>query len=85
MAEHPGREPEYVLHQLNNQLGLVVGFCGLLVLDVADDDPKRPDLVQIERAGRAAVDLASEMSVALRDLRASLGLPLPGLASGPLD
>jgi hypothetical protein len=43
------------VHRLKNQLAIILGFCELLLEDVADDDQRRADLLQIQAAARTAL------------------------------
>lgn len=43
------------VHRLKNQLAIILGFCELLLEDVADGDQRRADLVQIQTAARSAL------------------------------
>lgn len=43
------------LHRLKNQLAIILGFCELLLADLAPDDPKRADVLRIQDAGRSAL------------------------------
>jgi hypothetical protein len=40
-------------HDLKNQLGIVLGFIELLIEDTPDTDPRRADLIEIQKAARA--------------------------------
>ena len=44
------------VHRIKNQLAIIMGFCELLLGDMAADDPRRPDVMQIQAAGRSALD-----------------------------
>jgi len=44
------------VHRIKNQLAIIMGFCELLLHDMADDDPRRPDVMHIQTAGRSALD-----------------------------
>jgi hypothetical protein len=44
------------VHRLKNQLAIIMGFCELLLGDMADDDPRRRDVMHIQTAGRSALD-----------------------------
>ena len=52
--DHPALEPEG-LHRFKNLLGISLGFCDLLLTDVAATDPRRADIVQIQEALREAL------------------------------
>ena len=61
MTDQPDREPD-VLHQFKNHLAIIVGFCDLLVDELAEDDPKRMDILEIQKAGRAAMALVPDLA-----------------------
>jgi hypothetical protein len=46
--------PERV-HRLKNQIAIILGFCELLLTDMAEDDPRRADVSRIQDAGRNAL------------------------------
>ena len=54
-AAHGAEPPE--IHQLKNHLSIIIGFCDLLLGDLASDDPKRVDIQEMRKAGQAALDL----------------------------
>ena len=54
------------LHQLKNHLSIIIGFCDLLLGDLADDDPKRVDIVEMRKAGQAALDLMPDLATRMR-------------------
>jgi hypothetical protein len=60
MPEPRRYEPEE-LHKLKNQLGVVVGFAELLLAEFPDDDPRRPDMLQIHAAAIAAMELLRQL------------------------
>jgi hypothetical protein len=43
------------IHRLKNQLAIILGFCELLLADLAADDPRRADVLQIQKAGQTAL------------------------------
>lgn len=47
-------EPARV-HRLKNQLAIILGFCELLLSDIADDNPCRADVLRIQEAGKSAL------------------------------
>lgn len=49
------------LHDFNNQLAIIQGFCELLLEDCAPDDPRRRDFEEIHRAATAARHLAEQL------------------------
>jgi hypothetical protein len=54
------------LHQLKNHLSIIIGFCDLLLGDLADDDPKRVDILEMRKAGQAALDLMPDLATRMR-------------------
>ena len=52
--------PPRLGHDLSNQLSIVLGFSELLLAGMRADDPMRPDLQEIEKAARAAMQLVSQ-------------------------
>ena len=47
-------EPARV-HRLKNQLAIILGFCELLLSELAHDDPRRADVLRIQEAGKSAL------------------------------
>jgi hypothetical protein len=54
------------LHQLKNHLSIIIGFCDLLLGDLAHDDPKRVDILEMRKAGQAALDLMPDLATRMR-------------------
>jgi hypothetical protein len=54
------------IHQLKNHLSIVIGFCDLLLGDMAGDDPKRVDILEIRKAGQAALDMLPNVASRMR-------------------
>ena len=48
------------VHDMKNLMGIVIGYSNLLLHEMTPDDPKRPDLDEIRRAGESAVALLQE-------------------------
>jgi sensor histidine kinase regulating citrate/malate metabolism len=46
-----------LVHEFKNHLSVIVGFCDVLLRDLAEDDIKRQDVMEIQRAALAAVAL----------------------------
>ena len=65
MSDQRDREPD-LLHKFKNHLGIIVGFCDLLVDELPEGDPKRKDILEIHKAGRAAMALVPELAKRLR-------------------
>ena len=61
MSEKSGREIE-VLHQLKNHLSTILGFCDLLLDDLAEGDPRHRDVLEVHRAAHAAMALMPELA-----------------------
>ena len=55
-----------LVHQLKNHLSIVIGFCDLLLEDMAQDDPKRGDIQEMRKAGQAALELIPDLSARMR-------------------
>jgi signal transduction histidine kinase len=50
-------------HDLNNQLSIILGFCELLLDSTPDGDPRRADILEIDKAARTATSLISSISL----------------------
>jgi signal transduction histidine kinase len=50
-------------HDLNNQLSIILGFCELLLDSMPDGDPRRADVLEIDKAARTATSLVSSISL----------------------
>ncbi|MGE0394266.1 MAG: hypothetical protein AB7I25_09375 [Vicinamibacterales bacterium] len=48
------------VHQLGNQLGIVLGFVEILLLECSEDHPHRPELVEIRSAAAKATALLAK-------------------------
>jgi two-component system cell cycle sensor histidine kinase/response regulator CckA len=59
--EAVGRLAAGVAHDFNNILSVILGYGGLMLEDMAPDDPKRSDLGQILEAGGRAVGLTRQL------------------------
>ncbi len=72
MTDSSGLPPDRVfgevplLHEFKNHLSVIVGFCDLLLNDLREDDPKRADILEVLKAGHAAIALLPELSERLR-------------------
>lgn len=65
MPDGPGREPE-ILHQFTNHLSVIVGFCDVLLAEIAETDERHGDISEISRAANAAMALLPELSRRIR-------------------
>ena len=45
------------LHELNNELAVILNYTAFVLEDTADDDPRREDLLEIKRAAERARDV----------------------------
>ena len=56
-----GRLAGGVAHDFNNLLTEILGYCELLLVDTAADDPRRPDITEIQKAGSSAARLTRQL------------------------
>ena len=49
------------VHDLNNQLAVILNFTTFVLEDTPDDDPRREDLLEVLRAAERARDIALEL------------------------
>ena len=49
------------VHDIRNQLSIIVGFCELLLQEVPEHDRKHADLVEVSNAANTAIALLEEM------------------------
>jgi signal transduction histidine kinase len=49
------------VHDLNNQLAVILNYANFVIEDTPTGDPRREDLLEIQRAARRARDVALEM------------------------
>lgn len=61
------------LHRLKNKLAIILGFCELLLSDMAEDDPRRADVLQIQQAGKHALEELPPMPA--HELEGAIGAP----------
>ena len=62
-----GKQPPHTLspqaiHDLKNQLGIILGFIDLLIDDTPESAPQRADLLEIRQAARACHDIVTASS-----------------------
>ncbi len=50
-----------IAHDFNNLLSIILGYSGVLVLDMAEDDPRRADIQEMEAAGVRASELTRQL------------------------
>jgi hypothetical protein len=61
MDDDRGVEPD-PLHDLKNQLFVVVSYCKILLSEMPATDPKYRDIMEIDKATRAAIALLPELA-----------------------
>jgi hypothetical protein len=49
------------MHQLRNHLAVIITFTELLLQDLPNDDPHRADIMEIRKAGTAAMNLIPDI------------------------
>src|SRR5437867_5258768 len=59
--ESIGRLAGGIAHDFNNLLTAILGYTELLLSQRGPDDPDRPDLEEIEKAGRRAAELTQQL------------------------
>lgn len=55
-----------LIHQFKNHLSIIVGFCDLMLAECIEDDVRRGDLIEIQKAAYAAMALVPELSKRIR-------------------
>jgi len=59
--EAVGRLAGGVAHDFNNLLTVMLGYCELLLSETALDDPRKPDIEEIQKAGQSAAALTRQL------------------------
>jgi two-component system, cell cycle sensor histidine kinase and response regulator CckA len=49
------------VHDLNNQLAVILNYANFVLEDTPADDPRREDLLEIQRAAQRARDVTLEL------------------------
>jgi two-component sensor histidine kinase len=57
-----------LVHQLKNHLAIIVGFCDLLISETPDEDPRKADLLDVQKAARDAMAVMPEIARRLRTM-----------------
>jgi signal transduction histidine kinase len=52
------------VHDMKNMLGIIIGYSSLLLDEMPADDPRRPDVDEIRKAGESALALLKDWSAA---------------------
>jgi len=47
-------------HDVSNQLSIILGFSALLMAGMSDIDPRKADLLEIEKAAQTALQLVKQ-------------------------
>lgn len=55
-----------VIHRLKNLLAVIAGFCDLLLLESPADDPRRADVLEVQKAASEAMALMPEVVKRIR-------------------
>ena len=53
------------VHDMKNQLGIVIGFTNLLLDEMPPDDPRRGDLDEVRKAGETALAILNSWNVSV--------------------
>jgi len=92
-----GRLAGGVAHDFNNLLTVIRSYCDLVLLEMGEADPRRPELLEIRSAADRASDLAKQMlafsrkrvivprALDLNEVIRSLYLMLGRLSSAPIE
>ena len=56
----PSAEALRLGHDVSNQLSIILGFSALLMSGMSDVDPRKADLLEIEKAAQAAMRLIKQ-------------------------
>jgi signal transduction histidine kinase len=56
----PSAAAQRLAHDVSNQLSIILGFSALLLGGMPDGDPRRADLLEIEKAAQAALRLVTQ-------------------------
>ncbi len=51
---------------MKNMMGIILGYSNLVLDEMATDDPRRPDIEEIRKAGESAVALLNDWDDAHR-------------------
>jgi hypothetical protein len=59
LADQGGVE---VIHRLKNHIAIIVGFCELLIAETPASDPRRADLLEVQKAATDAMGILPEVA-----------------------
>ncbi|MBI3046864.1 MAG: hypothetical protein HYY76_01000 [Acidobacteria bacterium] len=57
----PETPRERLVHEFKNHLSIIVGFCEVLLRELPENDVKRADVAEIQRAALAALALLPQL------------------------
>ena len=77
--ESSGESVSALFHQLNNRLGVILGYCELLLLDTPATDARRQDLLGIKTAAHSAAALLLSHDPDSHDVSR------PAISVGPIE
>ena len=49
------------LHEIKNHLSVIAGICDLLLREMPEQDSRRKDILQMRKAGEAAISLLPQL------------------------
>jgi signal transduction histidine kinase len=55
-------KPRMFVHDMKNMFGIILGYSNLLLDEMPADDPRRPDVDEIRKAGESALALLNTWS-----------------------
>jgi hypothetical protein len=56
-----------IIHRLKNDIAIIVGFCDLMLSEGPKDDPRRADLIEVQKAAHDAMALMPEVARRLQE------------------
>lgn len=55
-----------LLHAFKNHISVIVGFCDLLLSEIPASDQKHSDILEIRKAGQAAMSILPKLETRIR-------------------
>lgn len=62
MPPHPEDRDDRAVHNLKNQLAIIIGFSDLMLSEMHGDDPHRNDANEINKAAHVALEEVRSLS-----------------------